>query len=71
MKPISVQDKQFQFATDHKVYCTNPKCSGHGVVFRTKEQERKLCVNCGHWIYKDEKTKLKYEIMERGVKIDN
>lgn len=71
MKIMSTQDKQMQFATEHKVYCKNPKCSGHGVVFRDKSQDRKLCVNCGYWIYRDDKTRLKYEMLERGVKIDN
>ena len=67
MKAISTQDKQFKFATEHKIYCTNPKCNGHGVVFYDKNTERKLCVNCGKWIYRDEKTQLKYEMKERGI----
>lgn len=62
--------KLYQFDTDHKVYCANPKCNGFGVIFRSKDIDRKLCINCGHWIYRDEKTKLKYEMKERGVKVE-
>jgi hypothetical protein len=68
---MSLQDKQFQFATEHKVYCKNPKCSGHGVVFRTKDQAMKLCPNCNEWVFRDKKAELKYRLSERGVKIDN
>lgn len=71
MRPMSIQDRQYRFATEHKVYCKNPKCSGHGVVFRNVKQERKLCPNCNCWVYKDDKTKLKYEMLERGIKIDS
>ena len=71
MKRMSLQDKQMQFATEHKVYCKNKKCSGHGVVFKDPNLDFKICVNCGNRVYRDEKTKLKYEMLERGVKIDN
>ena len=71
METITIQDKLFKFATDHKVYCKNPKCSGHGVVFRTKDQVMKLCPTCNEWIFRDKKTELKYRLSERGVKIDN
>ena len=71
MRAISLQDKQFKFATEHKVYCKNPKCSGHGVVFRTKDQDKKLCPNCNEWVFRNKKAELKYRLLERGVKIDN
>ena len=41
------------------------------IKFRRAGNDRLICRNCGHWIYKDEKTRLKYELLERGVKIDN
>ena len=62
--------KLYQFDTDHKVYCANPKCNGFGVIFKHKDIDRLLCPNCKHWIYRDEKTKLKYEMKERGVKVE-
>lgn len=60
-------EKIMNFAIEHKVYCKNPKCSGHGVVFYRKETNRLLCPNCHQWIYRDEKTRLKYEMKERGI----
>ncbi len=71
MEKLTIADKLFEFSTNNKVYCKNKKCSGHGVVFRNKNQDRILCPNCNEWIYRDEKTKLKYEMMKRGVSIDN
>ena len=67
MKIKSVQDKQFNFDSEHKVYCTNKKCSGHGVVFYNKKTDRLLCPNCNEYIYRDPQTKLKYEMRERGI----
>ena len=55
---------------DNKVYCKNPKCNRKfGVVFKHKDHDRSICSNCGHWIYKDEKTRLKYEMKERGINV--
>ena len=59
----------YEFETNHKVYCKNPKCSGHGVIFYDKKKDRLLCPNCNEWIYRDLQTKLKYELREKGVKI--
>lgn len=66
-KDISNFDKLFNYDTDHKVYCPNPYCNGHGVTFKRVDNDRLICRNCGHWIYRDEKTKLKYEMKERGI----
>lgn len=62
-------NKLLNFDSEHKVYCDNPMCSGHGVVFYNSKTERILCPNCQHWIYKDEKTKLKYKMKERGINV--
>jgi len=67
MRKKSIQDKQYSFDSEHKVYCTNPKCSGHGVVFYRKDIDRLLCPNCNEWIYRDPQTRLKYEMKERGI----
>ena len=68
-KKLSIIEKEHQFETNHKVYCTSPICKGqgHGVVFYNANIDRKLCVNCGYWIYRDDKTKLRYEMKERGI----
>jgi hypothetical protein len=72
MKKFKKEDKLMSFDTENKVYCKNLKCKRHGVgvVFYKKETDRILCPNCNEWIYKDPQTKLKYEMKERGVKID-
>lgn len=70
-KPMTKEDKMMQYDTDHKVYCTNPYCNGHGIAFKRAGNDRLICNNCGHYIYKDKKTELKYKLLERGVKIDN
>lgn len=67
----TIEGKMMKYATENKVYCTNSKCSGHGVVFYSSKTDRLLCPNCNEWIYRDAKTKLKYEMMERGIKVDN
>lgn len=71
MKTITLQDKLMNYDTEHKVYCPNPYCNGHGIAFKRADKDRLICRNCGHYIYKDEKTRLKYEMMERGVKVEN
>ena len=61
--------KKYTFETEHKVYCT---CDDghHGVVFYSPRVDKIICRNCGHWIYKDKKTELKYKMREKGVKIN-
>ena len=66
----TTEGRLMRFATENKVYCDHCN-SGYGAVFRCKDTERKLCKVCGYWIYRDPKTKLKYEMIERGVKIDS
>lgn len=63
--------KLMNYDTENKVYCTNPHCNGHGIAFKRAGYDRLICRNCGHYIYKDEKTRLKYEMLERGVKVEN
>jgi len=63
--------KLLSYFTDNKVYCSNPNCNGYGVVFYHNSKDRKLCRNCGHWIYRSERIKLKYEMKERGVRVGN
>lgn len=58
--------KLMNYESDHKVYCEHCN-SGYGVVFKHKDEDRKLCKVCGYWIYRDPKTKLKYEMKERGI----
>jgi len=72
MKKFKKEDKLMRFDTDNKIYCKNIKCERHGVgvVFYKKETDRLLCPNCKEWIYRDPQTKLKYEMKERGVKVD-
>lgn len=47
--------------SNYKVTC---KC-GHVVVLA--RADRVLCTHCGYWVYKDEKTRFKYEL-ERMMK---
>lgn len=49
---------------DYMVKC---KCS-HTMLF-TGSKDRLLCSHCGHYVYKDKKTEMKYKIKEklRGV----
>lgn len=69
-KGRTLQEKLMRYDTENKVYCTN--CDhGCGVVFRTKDVDRKICRNCGHWIYRNNMTRLRYEMKERGVRIEN
>ena len=68
---ITQQDRMMQYDSENKIYCDNPYCNGHGIAFKRAGNDRLICRNCGHWIYKDKKTKLKYELLERGVKIDS
>lgn len=62
----TTEGKMMKYETENKVYCS---CADghHGVVFYGTPRDRLICTNCGHWIYKDEKTKLKYEMKERGI----
>lgn len=58
-------EKIAKILTTTKVYC---KCGdGHGVSFGLSHKDRLLCDNCGRWVYKDEKTRLKYELMKKGI----
>lgn len=66
---LKIEDRLFEYDSEHKIYCTNPYCNGHGIAFKRGDKDRLICVNCGHWIYKDEKTKLKYEMKERGINV--
>jgi len=60
--------KLHEYDIEHKVYCKNPKCkAGFGVIFKHSDADRYICKNCGHWIYRDKKTQLKYEMKERGI----
>ena len=64
-------EKLHEYDISNKVYCTNPKCGQRfGVIFKHKNTDRLLCPNCKHWIYRDNKTRLKYEMKERGVKVE-
>lgn len=60
------EGKIMRYMTENKVYCTNCN-NGYGVVFINKKIDRKLCIYCGHWIYRDPQTRLKYEMKERGI----
>lgn len=63
-------DKLMQYETNNKVYCTN--CNqGYGAVFKNTKTDRKLCRNCGHWIFRDKKTEIKYRMKERGINIED
>jgi len=66
----SIDIKKYQFDTNHKVYCDCDE-GHHGVVFYGTPKDRLICNNCGHWIYKDEKTKLKYKLKEKGVSVND
>lgn len=54
LKQIALDDNKLQ---DYVVKC---KC-GHSILMR---EERLLCYQCGHYVYRDEKTKLKYKLRE-------
>lgn len=49
------------------------KCEHCGNVrrFHNKENDRLLCIYCHHWIYFDEKAKLKYKNKEQINKLKN
>lgn len=64
-------ERLHSYDIDNKVYCNRPSCHGKfGVIFKHKDIDRLLCPNCKHWVYRDEKTRLKYEMKERGVNIE-
>ena len=44
-------------------YVVKCKCS-HSVLF-TGVKDRILCTHCGHYVYKDKKTELKYKLKEK------
>lgn len=67
----TIEGKMMKYATENKVYCTNSKCSGHGVVFYSSKTDRLLCPNCNEWIYKDPQTELKYKMKEKGVNVND
>lgn len=60
----SVEDKLYNYDSDHKVYC---KCGKAGVVFKHKDTDRLICKNCRNYIYRDKKTELKYKMIEKGI----
>lgn len=59
-------EKLSSIATQHKVYCKNKKCKGHGIFFITGK-DRLICKNCGNYVYKDKKTELFYKMKENGI----
>lgn len=52
------------YDSHNKVYC---ECGQYGVVFYNTGRDRLICKNCGKFIYKDGKAKLKYKLLEKGV----
>jgi len=46
-----------------RVYCSN---CGHSIILATRD--RTICSNCGLWVYKDEKTRFKYELKKEMIK---
>ena len=59
-----------EIVTEHdkiQEYMVKCKCS-HTLLF-TGIKDRLLCSHCGHYVYKDKKTEMKYKIKEklRGV----
>jgi len=60
--------KLLKYNTEHKVYCEH--CGdGHGVIFYDSKSNREwlICPNCGYYVFKNEKAKLKYEMKKRGI----
>lgn len=56
MKKRPFFEKQWVFEQNHKVKC---KC---GAWILLVGRDRDICKGCGHWIYKNSKTKFKYEM---------
>lgn len=55
--------KRYDKEQRHMVYC---KC-GHSIYF-SGVKDRMNCNWCGRWVYKDEKTKMKYKVKECMIK---
>mgnify|MGYP003287861829 CR=1 FL=1 len=53
--------KEVKLFTGEKVICEH---CGWPKRFYNREVDRLICSNCHQWIYKDEKTKMKYKIKE-------
>ena len=52
-------EKEHNVFQDYVIKCP---CS-HTMIF-TSMKDRILCSYCGHWVYKDKKTELKYKMKE-------
>lgn len=55
--------KRLDFYTNNSVKC---KC-GH-TVFISNKSGRTICSFCGYYVYKDEKTKFRFKLMEEKKK---
>lgn len=58
-KSYKVLEKEHRIFNNFIVKCN---CS-HSVLF-TGKKDRLLCNHCGHYVYRDEKAKLKYKMKE-------
>lgn len=51
--------KRFDALSENTVYC--PYCN-HSITMINKD--RKLCTQCGHYVYKNQKSEFKYKLKE-------
>ena len=63
IKEIELYEKREEHYRQQLRICS---CGRRQYLFHS--QERTICNWCGHWIYKDEKTKFKYEMKSRLMK---
>lgn len=52
-------DKVERSKAQNRVQC---RCGAKTTI---AEAERKICYRCGHWVYRDDKVKFKYEMLKK------
>ena len=57
-------DKLIRIASENRYKCS---CGYSVVIYPFEKKEKKLCKNCGHWIYVDKKTQFE-ETLKRYMK---
>lgn len=60
---LSVDEKDMEKIEKSKaLYRVKCQCGAKTTIVET---DRKICYRCGRWVYKNEKTKFKYEMLKR------
>lgn len=58
--------KLMNMYTEITVYCST---CGHPMLFPAFGSDRKVCKWCGHYVYRNEKTKFQYKVKEEIKKV--